>query len=271
MKLSILTFVAVLLFGCTTLPNAEKITTQYGEFSYQLSGNGNPTIILETGAGDDMTEWESSLSRFEEHAQVFAYNRAGFRGSDSKNKQRNAQTITLELRDLLKEKNISPPYILVGHSLGGLYMRVFANTFPGDVAAVIQIDSTPPDFIKNCKDPEGNFYENPTGIPWWAFLILPDAVAGESKELCQSLALASNTESFPKVPLVILSSGKVPNGIEETSEQWRGMEAQQAQLATLSPISKHIICNSCGHYVHQDKPELITAALDWIFIQLNQK
>lgn len=270
MKLIILLFVVISFLGCTTLPNAQKMTTKYGEFSYQLSGEGkgNPTIILETGAGDDMTEWQSSLSRFEQYSQVFAYNRAGFKGSDSQNKQRNAHTIAIELRELLKEVNIPPPYILVGHSLGGLYMRVFANTFPDEIAAVIQIDSTHHEMIKNCTDPEGNFYENPTGIPWWAFLILPNVVAGETKELCRSLDIASENKSFPKVPLVVLSSNKVPNGIEETSEKWRGMENQQKHLATISPTSKHIICSACGHYVHQDKPELITEALEWIFDKL---
>lgn len=265
MKLVILLFVVTSILGCTTLPNSKMITTKYGDFSYQLSGNGKPTIILESGAGDDMTEWESSISHLEEYSQVFAYNRAGFKGSDSQNKQRNAKTIAIELRELLKEANVTPPYILVGHSLGGLYMRVYANTFPGDVSAVIQIDSTHPEFISNCKQSDGSFTENPTGIPWWAFLVLPNAVAGESKELCRSLDTASNNQSFPKVPLVVLSSNRVPNGIKETSEKWAVMQNQQKHLATLSPISKHIICNSCGHYVHHDKPELLTEALEWIF------
>lgn len=265
MKLIIFLFVVTSLLGCATLPNSKIITTKYGDFSYQLSGNGKPIIILETGAGDDMTEWESSISHFEQYSQVFAYNRAGFKGSDSKNKKRNAKIIVIELQELLKEANIPPPYILVGHSLGGLYMRVYANTFPDEVSAVIQIDSTHHEFIKNCNNSKGKFPENPTGIPWWALLVSPDALAGESKELCRSLNTASNNQSFPKVPLVVLSSNKVPNGIKETSEKWAIMQSQQEYLATLSPISKHIICNSCGHYVHQDKPELLTKALEWIF------
>jgi pimeloyl-ACP methyl ester carboxylesterase len=265
-----LLFVLALLLGCTTLPNSKIITTEYGKFSYKLSGSGKPSIILESGAGDDMTEWESSLSYFEQYSQVFTYNRAGFKGSDSQNKQRNAKTIVIELRELLKEVNLPPPYILVGHSLGGLYMRVYANTFPDEVSAVIQIDSTPSEFIKNCKNSDGSFTENPTGIPWWALLVLPDAVTGESKELCRSLDTASNNQFFPKVPLVVLTSNKVPNEIAETSEKWALMQSQQKQLATLSPISKHILCNSCGHYVHQDKPELLTEALEWTFDKLKE-
>lgn len=258
MKIIILLFVVTSLLGCTTLPNTKKITTKYGEFSYQLSGNGNPTIILEAGWGDDMTEWKSSLHRFEQFSQVFTYNRAGFKGSDSQNEQRDAQTIALELRELLKEANIPPPYILVGHSFGGLYMRVYANTYPSDVSAVIQIDAThheffpDPAFIKKCTKPEAIDLENPTGIPWLALLVLPNAFIGESKELCKTLDTASNNKSFPEVPLVVISAGGAN-------------QSQHKDLATLSPISKHIICNSCGHYVHQDKPELLTEALEWVF------
>jgi pimeloyl-ACP methyl ester carboxylesterase len=233
-----------------------------------VSGKGSYTIILEAGAGDDMTEWKSSLSHFEQYSQVFTYNRAGFKGSDSLNKKRDAQVIAIELRELLKEANIPPPYILAGHSLGGLYLRVFATTFPDEIAAVIQIDSTHHEMIEKCKDSAGNYYANPTGIPWWAFLILPNAVEEESKGLCRSLDIASETKFFPKVPLVVISSDKVPNGIEETSEKWAVMQSQQKYLATISPTSKHITCKSCGHYVHQDKPELIDEALKWIFEQL---
>ena len=264
MKFIILLFVNTLLFGCTTLPNSEEITTKYGKYSYHISGKGDYTIILESGAGDDMTEWESSLNHFENYAKVFTYNRAGFKGSKSHNKQRNAQVITVELRELLEEVNISPPYILVGHSLGGLYLRVFATTYPNEVTGVLQIDSTHHDIVKNCKISN----DNPTGIPWWAFLLLPTAVKGESKGLCKSLNLAKNTNKFPKVPLVVLSSNKVPKSMEAKSTEWKTMQNQQKYLATLSPNSKHITCSSCGHYVHQDSPELIHEALNWIFEQL---
>ncbi len=255
--------VALALFGCTTLSDSEKITTKYGEYSYHLSGKGSYTIILESGAGDDMTEWGSSLSYFEKHAQVFAYNRAGFKGSESHNKQRDAQVIAIELRELLKEINISPPYILVGHSLGGLYLRIFASTFPDEVAGVIQIDSTHHEMVKNCHDSN----DNPTGIPWWAFLILPNAVEDESKGLCRSLNLASKTNYFPEVPLVVISSDKVPKGMTEKNIEWKVMQNQQSFLTTLSPVSKRIFCTSCSHYVHQDKPELVDEALKWIFQQ----
>jgi pimeloyl-ACP methyl ester carboxylesterase len=56
--------------------------------------------------------------------------------------------------------------------------------------------------------------------------------------------------------------------MDEKSAEWKIMQSQQKYLATLSPSSIHITCASCGHYIHQDKPELIDEALDWIFEQL---
>jgi len=258
--------VLLTLLGCSSLPNAQKTSTQYGEYVYQLSGKGKPTIILETGMGDDMTAWQSTIERFEEHSQVFAYNRAGFSGSTSKNEQRDGQTIVIELRELLRELHLSPPYILVGHSLGGLYMKLFANTFSDEVAAVVFIDATHHEMREICKTADGEYCVNE--IPWWAKIILPDAVANEYKQLDHSLELSSNVKSFPTVPVVVLSAGKIPNGVEDTDKEWLDSQQWQKYFTTLSPVSKHITCRSCGHHVHQNKPELVTEALDWVFEQL---
>ena len=254
------------LSGCTSGPNAQKASTKYGDYVYHLSGKGKPTIILESGMGNDMTAWQSTMERFEEHSQVFAYNRAGFQGSTSKNTQRDGRTIVLELRELLKELNIPPPYILVGHSLGGLYMKLFANTFPDEVAAVVYIDPTHHEMRQICKTPDGEYCVNE--IPWWAKIILPDAVADEYKQLDRSLEFSSNVKNFPTVPVVVLSAGKIPKGVEEMDKEWIDSKNWQKYFTTLSPVSKHITCRSCGHHVHHDKPELVTEALDWVMEQL---
>ncbi len=266
MKVIILMFVILPLLGCSSLPNTQKKSTKYGEYIYHLSGEGKPAIILEPGMGNDMSSWQSTLERFEQSSQVFAYNRAGFQGSTSINEQRDGETIVLELRELLTELNISPPYILVGHSLGGLYMKLFANAFPDEIAAVIFIDPTHHEMREICKTADGEYCVNE--IPWWAKIILPDAVANEYKQLDRSLELSSNVKNFPKVPVAVLSAGKIPNGVEDTDKEWLESQQWQKYFTTLSPVSKHITCRSCGHHVHQDKPELVSEALGWVFEQL---
>ncbi len=269
MKSIILIAIILNILSCSSLPNSQQISTKYGDYVYRLSGEGSPAIILETGMGNDMTAWQSTIERFAERSQVFAYNRAGFQGSTSINTQRDGQTIALELRVLLKELNISPPYILVGHSLGGLYMKLFANAYPDDVAAVVFIDATHHDMREICKTADGNYCVNE--IPWWAKIIMPDAVASEYKQLDRSLELSSNVKNFPHVPVVVLSSTKIPKGVEETDKDWIDSQRWQKYFTTLSPVSKQITCSSCGHHVHQDKPELVTEALDWVFEQLSDE
>ncbi len=271
MKMRVITtiFVVLSLFGCSLQPSIQIISTKFGEYSYQLSGEGKPTIILESGMGDDMRTWQSSFARFEENSQVLAYNRAGFPGSSSKNSQRDGHTINLELRELLKELNIPPPYILVGHSLGGLYMKLFANTFPDEVAGVVFIDPTHHEMREICKNPDGEYCVNE--IPWWAKILYPDALANEYRQLDRSLELSRNVNNFPEVPVVVVSSGKVPKGLNKTDDEWVESQGWQKYFTTLAPFSKHIICRSCGHHVHQDRPALISEALEWVFKNGNFK
>jgi pimeloyl-ACP methyl ester carboxylesterase len=75
---------------------------------------------------------------------VIAYNRAGHGGSSSPQSERSGQAIVGELRTLLKSQGLRPPYILIGHSAGGLYMQLFARHYPDEVAGLILVDSTNP-------------------------------------------------------------------------------------------------------------------------------
>src|SRR5262249_60318800 len=75
-------------------------------------------------------------------ARTVSYNRAGSDGRDPALGPRDAATIVGELRSELRRRNLLPPYVLVGHSLGGLYMQYFARNFPGEVAGLVLIDST---------------------------------------------------------------------------------------------------------------------------------
>lgn len=254
------------LASCSTLPNTKKIETKHGEYSYHISGSGNFTVVLESGMGDDMTSWEPVLNLLETEVQVFTYNRAGFSGSKSKNGQRDGITIVKELKSLLHKTEVKPPYILIGHSLGGLYMQLFAKTYPDEVAGIILVDSTYHGTEPLCQNADKSYCTDE--IPSWAKLIFPDAVAGEYRVSTLTLAQSRQHNEFPPVPLVVLSKGQPPKGIDRFSDLWDQQKKDQRTLTNLSPISKQIICDQCGHYVHQDSPKVIKQALDWLLEQM---
>src|SRR5262249_34646814 len=109
----------------------------------KLQGRGTRTVILESGLGDTLDVWKTVQPLIAARcARTLAYNRAGYLGSDNSNDPRDSQTIVAELRAELQRQNLKPPYVLVGHSLGGLYMQYFARNYPQEVAGLVLIDST---------------------------------------------------------------------------------------------------------------------------------
>lgn len=90
------------------------------------------------------TVWAPVLSMLDQELSVFTYNRPGYGASPQASTPRDGVHVVAELRALLQELHLSPPYLLVGHSIGGLYMQLFARQHPEEVAALVLIDSTHP-------------------------------------------------------------------------------------------------------------------------------
>ena len=104
-------------------------------------GTGSPTVVIEAGLGDWSTMWGSVQAEAAKTTQVCAYDRAGSGWSDSGPLPRDAGQFAKELHTLLQKADLPGPFVLVGHSLGGLPVRVFAGEYPAEVAGVVLIDS----------------------------------------------------------------------------------------------------------------------------------
>jgi len=114
---------------------------------YRLLGHGKPTMIFSSGTGFPATGWYDSgiAEQIAKKTQVFTYDRLyTFNSCPNKNDYmpNTAQDVVNRLRRLLKQEKISPPYILVGHSFGGLYMLLFAREYPKEVAGLVLMDAT---------------------------------------------------------------------------------------------------------------------------------
>jgi pimeloyl-ACP methyl ester carboxylesterase len=107
-----------------------------------LAGRGDATVVFENGAGAPLEMWgkvQPDVSRF---ARTVSYDRAGIGLSDEGPLPRDGRRIAGELRRALRSAGIAPPYILVGASFGGPYIRVFAGMYPDDVAGMVLVDPT---------------------------------------------------------------------------------------------------------------------------------
>lgn len=108
------------------------------------TGNGSPTIILEAGAYSFSSEWYWVQKQLATTNRVCSYDRAGNGWSAPVAGARDGLTLVHELHSLLAAANISGPYILAGHSLGGLLNRIYATQYPGEVLGMVLVDSAVP-------------------------------------------------------------------------------------------------------------------------------
>ena len=106
----------------------------------RVKGTGNPAVVFETGFTGGIPLYWKLQDRIAEHTRTLVYERAGIGRSDSGPQPRTAEQIARDLHSLLAALDIRPPIVLVGHSAGGLFMRVFAHDYPAEVAAMVFID-----------------------------------------------------------------------------------------------------------------------------------
>jgi pimeloyl-ACP methyl ester carboxylesterase len=119
-----------------------------GEHRLHLNcmGQGSSTVVLDAGWGYTSVEWSAWIQpEVAKHTRVCAYDRAGMGWSESEPGPPNATQTAAELHTLLQGADEEGPYILVGHSLAGLYSRIYAERYPEEVAGMVLVDSTHPD------------------------------------------------------------------------------------------------------------------------------
>lgn len=105
------------------------------------SGSGSPTVVLESGLGGFSFDWSFVRGEVSEHARVCTYDRAGYGWSDPIDSPQSSADVAADLNSLLRGAGESGPYLLVGHSAGGLYIRAFASRYPDQVEAIVLLDS----------------------------------------------------------------------------------------------------------------------------------
>ena len=99
-------------------------------------GRGSPTVVLDAGTGEMSANWVLVQQEVSDATSVCAYDRAGMGWSEMGPEPRDARQVTGELHALLTKAGIEGPYVLGGHSFGGLYMQTYAARYPDEVAGV---------------------------------------------------------------------------------------------------------------------------------------
>lgn len=132
----------------TLLPPGKMVEVDGVRMHLNCTGKGHPTVILEAGATGFSSTWAWVQSALAQETRVCSYDRAGMGWSDVSPRSRDGLTIARELRTLLGNAGEHGPYIIVGHSLGGVLARVFAEEYKAEVAGVVLVDSSHPDQLE---------------------------------------------------------------------------------------------------------------------------
>jgi pimeloyl-ACP methyl ester carboxylesterase len=218
-----------------------------------MEGQGQATVIFESGLGDTYEAWKGVQSSVASHcALTLSYNRAGYPGSTPAARgPRDAATVVAELRNELHHLGIAPPYVLVGHSLGGLYMQYFARRYANEVAGLVLVDSTHWDQQVRM----GASLPDPAKIRGTVMVFMPWIAR---RELADSARAGEQVHASPharRVPTIVLSSTAAVRG--ETPALRTEAARLQEDIVADFPGARHVRVDGSGHYIQADKPKVV--------------
>ena len=249
------------------------------------TGVGSPSVVFESGLGGTYLDWtrvQPEVSRF---ARACSYDRAGYGWSEPGPEPRDARRIARELDTLLARAEIPPPYVLVGHSFGGLAIRMFASRKERrEVAGLVLVDAAHEDQFQRLESAGVRVPMAPTGR---RFIIanhglVPGALPENLKPVAQRLALArkairtlyaelgslrrsagqlGSIGRTIEAPVVVLSRSPrrvAGEGRDRVDETWLVLQRDLAR--TIGTSSLQVVPGS-GHYIHLDRPDRIVDAI----------
>jgi pimeloyl-ACP methyl ester carboxylesterase len=224
-------------------------------------GNREPTIVFETGLGDNLQTWAFVIGKLENVGRTFAYNRAGYGKSSSTQRHRSGNVIAEELHSLLHGLGYSPPFLLVGHSLGSAYTAIFAQKYPQEVCGMVLVDPMTIGMDELCK--KNNIKEWDSTLLQKAIIaiFLPRRAKRELRTREETLAEARGSSPCSnQYPVVVLTAGK---------GMWSS-HLQDAWLDSHSLLAKrysnccHIVDKDSSHHIQIDNPQLVADQISLI-------
>ncbi len=245
---------AGLAAAAAALPTVDAIAGRPVEALVITAPRAGPVVVFENGARSTLDTWQAVIAGLGPDMTLVAYNRAGYGQSAASAAPRTGEAVVAELRQLLAARGLKPPYVLVGHSMGGLYMQWFARRYPQEVQALVLVDSLYPRIIKKPED-----------FPWYARLgkrlFMPRAVSDEVDQIHATgesmLALPAYDDSH------VVQLFNVPTDKTAIAVDFGVINDDPATLAFVRGLypraRKHIV--DSDHQIQTDKPELVVAAI----------
>lgn len=245
-----------------------KVETPQGTLQYNISGNGKPNIVLINGGSGPIEGWMKILPAISESSSVFSYNRLGVAGSDKPKENQDGINIVNTLREALTLVGFKPPFLLVGHSLGGLYANLYARLYPNEVAGIVFLESSHP------KDISLNEYQGKAVKIINKIFKMFDSLSShkqfnEVNFVKKTINQIHQINDFPDIPVFVITGGQENRMMPEEVRKKR-LE-NQLELLLLTRNSKHIVAEKSGHFPQLSEPTVVIDTIRDCVKQINNR
>lgn len=252
-RLSIFATILAVSLGSTaqdadSLPPTQMIDVGGHKLEALVHGKGSPTVVIDAGMIGGMELWRPLQARISQHTQTLSYERAGLGESEEGPEPRSALQIAKELRELLTNAGASPPFVVVGHSAGGMFIRVFAATYPNEIAGIVLVDpataavyehmerTSPARWADYVNEVRQQYNPGPGWYGQWSVLQL-------------SMEQARNSWPLPEVPTIVLTAlqpipGEWPLDSPENMAVWL---QSHVELLDHIPHAEHVVLPDANH------------------------
>lgn len=236
------------------IANSEPGMVDLGDYSLFMRCEGerqnpaDPIVIFESGGGVSFQTWDDVFPAIVTEARACVYDRLGVGLSDpvAESEIRTARNMADDLALLLETAEIEGPYIFVGHSLGGLILRIFIAEHLDEVAGAVMVDVSTAGMIERLAAVDPSLMDD----------LLPVGSGPEHLDFMTSVDEADAVGDFGDIALIVLTAENSPSEIQRPV--WFEL---QAELAALSTNGEHRILEDVNHFIQNDEPEAVIEAI----------
>jgi pimeloyl-ACP methyl ester carboxylesterase len=273
-------------------------------------GNGSPTVVMEAGAGNGVESWALVSPAIANLSRVCIYDRAGYGWSDPATENLTVARVVRNLHALLNRSGEKSPYILVGHSVAGLYTRSYIRKYPSEVAGLILIDPSHERQLVSVSDEyfreqlsnfryladtyhanaelaaQGVFAQNLSLIPLNTYISPKDGQALRALYAAKPSVWEATAEEFQSLDAMsaevraenITSVGNIPvivliavnDGNGSASFEPASYRALKKEIAGESPQGSWVLVNGSSHYIQWEKPDIVTSIIGGVIRRIRE-
>lgn len=231
---------------------------------FSLQGDLTPPLVFLNGFRMPKSSWGKLIGLLPATRQTLLYNRAGVGLTPKAKAAQTAQQVITDLRCLLDQLQLQPPYILVAHSLGGIFANYFVRQYPQEIAGMILLEASHPEEIIAQRQ-----FSPPALLNWINNAVKSIEKIGnpykysEDEVIDESLIQITHAGSFPEIPVCVISGTQklplVPVASFELHCKY------QRELLQLSPLTEYHSLENSGHFPQLSEPETVAAIISqWL-------